>query len=209
MARAAERSAPTAAAKKALGLAYYAAGQHLLFRLKMNEAIAADSKDYEPHYLMGRHYDSDVEDFEKAAAHFRAAIERNANHAPSHAFLGHAIESAGGAGARESYQRALALHGCEAAALAGLARLGGVTADRITRCAGTDAFLLQAAAKLLSGEGKHSESALLLERAIQTDRTNASLAYQLHRAWRAAGDETKAREALTLYDRLNRIYGGR
>lgn len=208
-AREAERRAPAAGAKKRLGLAYYAAGQHLLFREKMAEVIALDTTDFEPHYLLGRHYDSDVEDFEKAAAHFRAALERNPRHAPSHAFLGHSLESSAREGAREAYRRAIELNACEPAALAGLARMGGATSQQLVRCAGNDAFLLEAAAKMLSTEGKHAGAAALLARALAVDRTNAPLAYQLHRAWRAAADEAKAREALAVYERLNRIYGGR
>lgn len=208
-AREADRREPTAASSKALGMAYYAAGQHLLFRQKMLQAMAADSGDYEPHYLLGRHYDSDVEDFPKAAALFRAAVQRNPRHAPSHAYLGHALEMTGDGAARDSYRRAVELNACEPAALAGLARMAATTAARLSLCAGNDAFLLQAAARMLSAEGKHAEAADHLTRALTTDGSNAALAYQLHRAWVAAGDRAKAAEALAEYRRINAIYGGR
>lgn len=210
LARAKERGDSSAASKKAVGIAYYAAGQHLLFRQKMEEAIAADPTDFEPHYLLGRHYDSDVEDFVRAASLFNAALARNPDHAPSHAFLGHSLELSGdAAGASEAYDRAIGLSSCEAAALAGLARLNRAGIGQLQRCAGNDPFLLQALARLLSAAGRHSDAAVHLSRALSVDPTNAPLAYQLHRAWLAAGNQTKAADALTAYRRIHGIYGGR
>ena len=51
---------------KALGVAYYLAGQHILFREQMSEAIRRDPGDFGPYYYLGRHYDSDVDNADEA-----------------------------------------------------------------------------------------------------------------------------------------------
>lgn len=200
---------PSPASRKALGIAYYAAGQHLLFREAMEAVIAADPKDFQPHYLLGRHYDSDVEDFGRAAAFFRAAIERNPNYGPSHAYLGHALELSGDASAAGSYERAIQFNACEPAALAGLARLNRASIAQLERCPLKDGMLLQALARLLTAAGRNSEAASRLASALAQDPNNAPLAYQLHRAYGAAGETAKAAEALANYKRIHAIYGGR
>src|SRR3954466_14384739 len=64
---------------KALGVAYYLARQHVLFRDQMKEAIRKDPSDFGPYYYLGRHYDSDVDDAEQGAHWFRGALNRNPN----------------------------------------------------------------------------------------------------------------------------------
>src|SRR6266851_8231693 len=80
---------------KALGVAYYLARQHLLFRDQMKEAIRKDPSDFGPYYYLGRHYDSDLDDAEQAARWFREALNRNPNYARARSHLGNCLERLG------------------------------------------------------------------------------------------------------------------
>ncbi len=80
---------------KALGVAYYLAGQHILFREQMAEAIRRDPTDFGPYYYLGRHYDSDVDNAEEAARWLRLALERNEGFATARSHLGNCLERLG------------------------------------------------------------------------------------------------------------------
>src|SRR5262245_48715169 len=156
--RAAEKKDPSSlSTKKALGIAYYRAGQHVLFRQKMEEVIAADPSDYLPHYLLGRHFDADLQDFERAEAYFRAAQKLRPQDALSRAHLGHTLEMRGmNADAVAAYSQATALSPCLPFAVAGLGRLGAATVEVMRKtlaCAGDDVILLRALAKSLGEAG--------------------------------------------------------
>lgn len=192
---------------KALGFAYYLARQHLLFRQMMEQAIANDPRDFEPHYALARHYDADLGDHDRAARLFEEALARNARHARSHAGLARVLEVvARGEGALASYRRALDLEPCLAAAHLGLARLGEEPrrhVERALECDPKDASAHRLAAKLASGRKviEHLREALRLE------PTDLATVYQLHRAYAAVGDQGAALEALDEYRRLQAIYG--
>jgi len=212
--RAAEKKNPSSVStKKELGVAYYLAGQHLLFRQKMEEAIALDPGDHLPHYLLGRHFDSALQDFNTAETHFRAALKRRPQHALSLAHLGHVLEMQGRHDeAVTAYRQATAIVPCLPFAVAGLARLKAASVDHMQKtllCGGDDAMLLRALARALSDAGSHAEAARSLQRALALDPSNSALAYQLHRAWAAAGDPVKAAAALETYRKLHGIYGGK
>jgi len=192
----------------ALGLAYYGAGQHLLFRAAMEKAIAEDPGDPAPHFYLGRHYGSDVQDFARSALHFRAALERKPS--PDHqAYLGHALEMQGDREAALSlYRDAAAADSCHPVAAAGLARLGAARLDRLLACPSPHPVLLRELAKMLAAANRHAEAARCLEEVLAAEPSNAAAAYQLHRAWRAAGDAAKAGAALERYREISAVYGG-
>lgn len=198
----------TQADRKRLGLAYHAAGQHLLFRRVMLDAIAADARDAEPHFYLGRHYASDVSDFAQARGYFRAAAERKP--LPEYqAYLAHSLEMLGDKDeALGLYRKAAAGNPCETVALAGLARLGAITPGKIAACKPAHPVVLRELAKLLSAQGRHAEAASYFERVLAIEPASASNAYQLHRAYKAAGNESKANAALAEFKRLSSIYGG-
>ena len=60
---------------KQLGVAYYLAGQHILFRTQMLEAIRRNPEDFGPYYYLGRHYDADVDNAEEAVRWLRLALQ--------------------------------------------------------------------------------------------------------------------------------------
>ncbi|MEJ7606369.1 MAG: hypothetical protein WKF37_08890, partial [Bryobacteraceae bacterium] len=80
---------------KALGVAYYLAGQQILFREQMAEAIRADPADFGPYYYLGRHYDSDVDNADEAVRWFRLALERNEGYVRARSHLGGCLERLG------------------------------------------------------------------------------------------------------------------
>jgi tetratricopeptide (TPR) repeat protein len=80
---------------KALGVAYYLAGQHLLFRDKMLEAIRRDPTDFGPYYYLGRHYDSDVDNAAEAVRWLRLSLQRKGDYAVAHSYLGNCLERLG------------------------------------------------------------------------------------------------------------------
>lgn len=198
----------TQADRKALGLAYYAAGQHLLFRRAMESAIANDTRDPDPHFYLGRHYGSDVQNFAEAATHFRAVLERKPS-PDSLAYLGHALEMQGNRDAAVPlYRDAVRLEPCHPVAAAGLARLGMASIGDLTKCASPHPVLLRELAKLFTASARHAEAALCLEKALAAEPSSAALAYQLHRAWRAAGDSEKSEAALARFRQISAVYGG-
>lgn len=197
----------TSAGRLELGLAYYTAGQHLLFRRMMDEVIAADPAGASAYFFLGRHYASDVSDYAKASQYFRAAVERRVT-AEHQSYLAHSIEMLGDKEqALALYRKAAALDRCDTVALAGLARLNAIDTARIEACKPSHPVVLRELAKMLSARGRHAEAARYLERVLAQEPA-ASNAYQLHRAWRAAGDEAKARISLEEFRRLSAIYGG-
>lgn len=198
----------TQADRKKLGLAYHAAGQHLLFRRVMLDAIAADAPDAEPHFYLGRHYASDVSNFAQARGYFRTAVDRKP--LPEYqAYLAHALEMLGEKDeALALYRKAAAANACDAVALAGLARLGAIAPGKIAACKPGHPVVLRELAKLLSAQGRHAEAATYLERVLVIEPASASNAYQLHRAYKAAGNDSKANRALDEFKRLSSIYGG-
>jgi tetratricopeptide (TPR) repeat protein len=176
MLRRAEAAQPSPSVARALGFAYYGARQHVLFRLKMEEAIGRDRRHFAPYYFLGRHYGAEVGDWTRAAEYFRQSIERNADHAASHHYLGYALEMDKLTDAAETeYRRSLEL----------ARRSGGYFA------------LPQAGlARLRLADGRAAEAAAQLEAALSLDPTDAGTAYQLYRAYAANGEIEKANRML-------------
>jgi len=205
--RSVEIQGATPATLKSLGIAYYAAGQHVLFRRKMFEAIDANPLDYAPHYYLGRHYFDDVQDYAKAAEYFRKAIQRNPNYARSYYFLGHSLERAGQpAESQLHFEKALQLDSCNAPAHAALARLGHnpeLSIQRAMACDPNDPNIHRDAARI------QPESAIRhLTRAVELDPLDAPTLYRLHRALAAAGRSAEASRVLDRYREMQAVYGG-
>ncbi len=105
---------------KQLGVAYYLAGQHILFRAQMLEAIRRDPGDFGPYYYLGRHYDADVDNAEEAVRWLRLALQRNEANANVRSHLGNCLERLGNtADAEAAYNASLTV----ALSQVGLARL--------------------------------------------------------------------------------------
>lgn len=198
---------------KALGVAYYLAGQQVLFREQMAEAIRRDPADFGPYYYLGRHYDSDVDNADEAVRWFRLALERNDGYAPARSHLGNCLERLGRtAEAEAAYKASLSL----AQSQVGLARLRLATGD--ARLALTfvlkamaldprDVSALKLAARVYGVLDRPKDAVAVLESAALLAPRDASIRYQLSRVYQSAGDAMKSAAALRDFERLRAIYG--
>jgi tetratricopeptide (TPR) repeat protein len=198
---------------KALGVAYYLARQHLLFRQQMEKAIRLDSSDFGPYYYLGRHYDSDVDNPEEAARWFRQALERNPDHTRSRAYLGSCLERLGRTSEAEAAY--LASAGTAESQL-GLARLrlasGEVTSalQHVQKAIALDSRSAKAqklAARIYLSLDRPIEAAGALESAAHLAPQDAAIHYQLYRIWQTLHQQTKAAAALKKFERIRAIYG--
>ncbi len=218
--RALRRAQQTASAphvRKTLAAAYYAERQYVLFRALMEAEVRHGPQDFAPHYYLGRHCDTDLRDFAAAVAHFRAALERAPAHAPSHYYLGFALEKLGRAAEAEaSFERARKLSPAFPEPWSGLARLRLTAghaeealpfAREAVRLAAQDAAARKLLARTLTTLGQTGEALAEWTRAAELDSTDASVRYQIYRAALTLGDRALAARALREYEDLRRVYG--
>jgi tetratricopeptide (TPR) repeat protein len=198
---------------KTLGVAYYLAHQHLLFRDQMKRAIEQDAADFGSYYYLGRHYDSDVDDLEEAVRLYRLALEKNPQFSATRAYLGNCLERMGRLQEAEAeYLASLNI----ALSLIGLARLRLSTdnlaaahefIDRAVALDARDASALKWQSRIYVRSGRLRDAAQSLERAIALDPRDASLRYQLGYTYRLLGESTRASGAFHEHERLQKIYG--
>jgi tetratricopeptide (TPR) repeat protein len=198
---------------KALGVAYYLAGQKILFREQMAEAIRRSPDDFGPYYYLGRYYDSDVDDTEEAARLFRLALEKNSAYAPALSHLGACLERMGqNAEAEAAYQASVRVP----LSLVGLARLRLTIGDPasalifIQKAIGLnprDTMALKLAARIYRELNRPLDAVRVLESAALSAPREASIRYQLARLYRLMGDHDKSSAALDDFERLRAIYG--
>lgn len=198
---------------KILGVAYYLAHQHLLFRDQMKRAIEKDPADFGSYYYLGRHYDSDVDDLEEAMRLYRLALEKNPQFSSIRAYLGNCLERRGRL--QEAEAEYLASPNV-ALSMIGLARLRLSTdnlsaaqefIDRAIALDTRDASALKLQSRIYVRVGRLHEAAQALEHAIALDSRDASLRYQLGYTYRLLGESTRAAAAFHEYEHLQKIYG--
>jgi tetratricopeptide (TPR) repeat protein len=215
--RRAQKTASAPHVRKTLAAAYYAERQYVLFRGLMEAETRESPQDFAPHYYLGRHCDTDLRDFAAAELHFRAALDRAPAHAPSHYYLGFALEKLGRAAEAEaSFARARELAPAFPEPWSGLARLR-LTAGRAeealplareaVRLAPQDAAGRKLLARALTTLGRTGEALAEWTRAAELDSTDASVRYQIYRAALALGDRALATRARREYEDLRRLYG--
>jgi tetratricopeptide (TPR) repeat protein len=198
---------------KALGVAYYLAGQHILFRQQMAEAIRREPDDFGPYYYLGRHYESDVDNTDEAIKWFRLALDKNENYAPARAYLGKCLERLGKtAEAEAAYNASLTV----AQSQAGLARLRLAEGDAASALSfvekaisldSRDVATLKLAARIYSTLERPRDVVRVLERAAMLAPRDASIRYQLARAYKTMHEPAKSEAALREFERLRLIYG--
>jgi tetratricopeptide (TPR) repeat protein len=198
---------------KALGVAYYIARQHLLFRDQMAEAIRKDPADFGPYYYLGRHYDSDLDDAEQAARWFREALNRNPNYARARSYLGSCLERLGRTEEAEAAYKASANLPSSQLGLARLALAAGDPASAQSfvekALAGDpgDSAAFKLAARVYTALNRPRDAARALESSAALSPRDASTQYQLYRAWQSLGNAAKAASAFEEFERLRTIYG--
>jgi protein O-GlcNAc transferase len=198
---------------KALGVAYYLAGQHILFREQMADAIRRDPDDFGPYYYLGRHYDSDVDNAEEAVRWLGLALERNKGYAPARSHLGNCLERLGRtAEAEAAYNASLSV----AQSQVGLARLRLAAGDarsaltfirKAIELDSRDVLALKLAARIYATLNSPREAVGALELAAVLAPRDASIRYQLARMYQSAGDTSKSGAARREFERLRAIYG--
>lgn len=212
-AHAAIRSLRKADNPKALGVAYYLAGQHLLFRDQMMEAIRRDPADFGPYYYLGRHYDSDVDNAEEAAKWLRLSLERKEDYAPARSYLGNCLERLGRITEAEAAYNASPGMAESQSGLARLRLAGGEAAsalvfvEKAIALDPADARALKLAARIYTRLDRLKDVVRVLELAVRVAPRDASVRYQLSRAYRTVGDQTRSTAAMVEYERLRSIYG--
>lgn len=198
---------------KALGVAYHMARQYVLFRQQMDEAIRIHPDDFGPYYYLGRYYDTEVNNTEEAVAWFRKALAKNPDYLPAWSYLGSCLERLGNtAEAEQAYNRSSSL----AQSQTGLARLrftnGNPTialpfAEKAIALNPRDPAGQNLIARIYDALQRPVDALHALEAAASLSPNEASIRYQLHRAYRSLGNNTKAEEALREFERLRSIYG--
>ena len=179
---------------KALGVAYYLAGQHILFREQMAEAIRRDPTDFGPYYYLGRHYDSDVDNAGEAVRWLRLALERNKGYATARSHLGNCLERLGRtAEAEAAYNASLTV----AQSHVGLARLRLTEGDapsaltfiqKAIALDSRDVTALKLAARIYGTLDRPQDAVRALESAATLAPRDASIRYQLARIYQSIGD---------------------
>ncbi|HMF76937.1 MAG TPA: tetratricopeptide repeat protein [Bryobacteraceae bacterium] len=198
---------------KVLGVAYYVAGQYLLFRGQMAEAIRRNPDDFGPYYYLGRHYDTELDNPEEAAKWLRKALERNPGYAQAQSFLGSCLERLGRTGeAEEAYRSSAALPRSQI----GLARLRLAAGDSASALAITEKALSanprdlagqKLAARIYAERDRPRDSLRALENAAKLAPREASIQYQIYRTCRSLGEHSKAANALREFEHLRAVYG--
>jgi tetratricopeptide (TPR) repeat protein len=198
---------------KALGVAYYLAGQKILFREQMAEAIRRSPDDFGPYYYLGRYYDSDVDDPEEAARWFRLALEKRASYAPALSHLGNCLERTGKTvEAEAAYNGSLTVP----LSLIGLARLRLTAGDpasalafieKAIRLDPRDSMALKLAARSYRELDRPHDAVRVLESAALVAPRDASVRYQLVRLYQSIGEPAKSSAAFREFERLRAIYG--
>jgi len=198
---------------KTLGVAYYVAGQYVLFRGQMEEAIRRNPGDFGPYYYLGRHYDSELDNPDEAMRWFQKALERNPGYPPAMSFLGSCLERLGRSGeAEKAYQSSGVLPRSQI----GLARLRLAAGDSASALTIAEKALLtdprdlagqKLAARIYADLDRPRDSLRALNAAAKLAPHEASIQYQIYRTCRLLGDSTKAAEALREFERLRAVYG--
>jgi Flp pilus assembly protein TadD len=215
-----EQRNPSPTVRIQLGLAYYVAGQHRLFALKMNQATEADPLNFAPFYYLGRHFENDLQEYTRAAAYFSEALKRKPDHYPSQYYLGFCLESMGKEEeAERAFQRAVELSELAGARFSlphgGLARLylrrqdsktALLQARKAVELAPEDALARTLLAKILTQLGQDADAARELEAAVGLADTDPAILYQLHTAYKRSGKHTAAADALRRYRELAALY---
>lgn len=198
---------------KALGVAYYLAGQYILFREQMAAAIRSDPTDFGPYYYLGRYYESDIDNAEEAVRWFRLALERNAGYLTARSHLGNCLERLGkSAEAEAAYNASLSV----AQSQLGLARLRLAAGDNSSALTfvekaialdSRDLAALKLAARLYGMLNRPQDAVRALESAAAIAPRDASIRYQVARAYQSIGNPEKSAAALQEFERLRAIYG--
>jgi tetratricopeptide (TPR) repeat protein len=207
------RLLPRTGQPKVLGVAYYMAGQHILFREQMAAAMRTTPADFGPYYYLGRHYDTDVDSADEAVRWFRLALERNPGFARARSYLGSCLERLGREAEAEREYRASMAAPLSRVGLARMALARGAAETALTHIEPAmkldprDVAAAKLAGRIYRALDRPGEAIRAMERAASLAPRDATIPYQLSRLYQATGNSDKAAMAMREFERLRAIYG--
>ncbi len=210
----------TALLHKTLGMAYYRMHQFSLFKDQMEQAAARDPQDHQPHYRLGRYFESVQNDFERALESFEKAIELSPDHSESVYYRGYCLEILEREEeALRSYETAIHLSENNQERFSwpyqGMARL---LLNRNTEQAlgwARKAVELQPEldanhlilAKIYERSGRVSEAIEELQEVVRLNPGHTAAHYILFRLYKELGQPEQAQEELSVFKELKAVYG--
>ena len=211
----------TAFLYKSLGLAYYSMNQFILFRRQMQKAAELDPKDPQPHFQIGRYFESVPHDYGQALAHFQKAVSLDPRDGRSAAYRAYCLEMLGNSDqAREAYEvsvRLLEARGDKfswpyyriaqmmlVASNAAQSLLWARRAVVLEPDAAINRYLL---GKLYLQMNRPVEALEELRAAVRLDPKSTTAHYLLARIYSVLGREEAARAERDIFERLKSAYG--
>ena len=212
----------TAVLHKTLGMVYYRMHQFILFKRQMEQATALDPEDHQPHYHLGRYFESVRNDFQRALEFFEKATELNPDHTESVYYKGYCLEILERKGeALRSYEAAVHLSENNRERFSwpyqGMARL--LLDKNIEQALGwaRKAVELQpeldanhlVLAKIYGRLGKETEAIEELQEIVRLNPRHTAAHYRLFRLYKRLGQPEQAQAELSLFEKLKAVYGER
>ena len=211
----------TAFLHKSLGLAYYSMNQFILFRRQMEKAAELDPKDPQPHFQIGRYFESVPHDYAQALVHFQNAVTLDPEDGRSAAYRAYCLEMLGNSDqAREAYKESVRL--LEARSdkfswpyyrLAEMMRIANdvpaslAWARRAVALEPDEAINRYELGKIHMDMNAPGEALQELRIAVRLNPKSTSAHYLLARVYAMLGRNDAARAERDIYDRLKAGYG--
>lgn len=206
---------------KSLGLAYYSINQFILFRQQMERAAALDPKDPQPHFQIGRYFESVRHDYAQALEHFQKAVSLDPGEGRSTAYRAYCLEMLGKLDeARKGYEasvRLLEARGekfswpcyrlSELMLIANDAPQSLAWARRAVALEPNAAINRYMLGKLRMQMNRPDEALEELRAAVRLDPKSTAARYLLARVWTALGRDEEARAERKMFNRLKSAYG--
>jgi tetratricopeptide (TPR) repeat protein len=218
--RSAERlGLDSASVHEALGVAYYTIHQQLLFLRQMDAALKADAADPLPYHYLGRYYEHDINDYQKAISYFDKALERDPGDFKSMHFRAFCLQMLGrDAEARTGYEAAIRRIEdsgerfgwpyqklAEALLLTDLQRAVQYAQKAVELEPGVESNHL-VLAKVYESGGNLDGAIQQCLQAARLKPNEASIRYLLFRLYKKKGDGANAAEQLKLHEKLRATY---
>lgn len=204
---------------EALGVAYYAIHQHVLFLEQMQAAIQGDSTRSTPYHCLGRYYEHNVNDYLKAISYFEKALDRDAGDFKSLHFRAFCLQMLGREEeARIGYETAIRRIEAIGAAYSWpyqkLAELLLPTDPHAALRYAQTALKLEPnleanhliIAKIYESRGDFDNAIQECVEATRLKPNEPAIRYVLARLYKNKGDSAAAAEQLNLHKKLRSIY---
>ena len=210
----------TALLHKTLGMVYYRMRQFILFRQQMEQAAARDPEDHQPHYRLGRYFESVQNDFRRALEFFEKAVALSPDHTESVYHQGYCLEALEREGeALRSYQAAAHLSEKNKDRFSwpyqAIARL--LLDENVEQALdwARKAVELQpeldanhlVLAKIYERLGNVTKAMEELQETVRLNPGHTGAHYMLFKLYKKLGQPQQAQEELGIFEKLKAVYG--